>query len=311
MRWAAAVAKDGAVVHGYEGDPFGCYFGLEGMFELAEAAGDQNLFAEALELYFRHYRFVRDPKTLAAATPPGRRGFNLEMADLQIATQILRRRNIAEAKKIADDCVAAIMDRFYNPEIKLFNEILDQDLNRVPELRNEANPGHGVEIMWLVMDEALRRGDQALFDRAKERVLDLLDIGWDHVYGGIVNGVHVGAGCHEWPVVKPAGMTVEFRERGEYNYVKAQWAIAEVLIATLMIYEHRGEEWAARYFSRAKNVNDGKLSLKRHGYPLHLLFTDRQFTYQPHTMRKDNYHYMRAAMHCIKAFDRIIAKDRG
>jgi mannose/cellobiose epimerase-like protein (N-acyl-D-glucosamine 2-epimerase family) len=305
------VAKDGAVVRGYENDPFGCYFGIEGMFELAEAAGDDNLFAEALDLYLRHYSFIRDAKVLAEATPPGRRGFNLEMADLQIATQILRRKDVPEQKKIADDCLTAIMDRFYNPEIKLFNEVLDRDLNRIAELRNQANPGHGVEIMWLVMDEALRRGDPALFDRAKERILDLLDIGWDHVYGGIVNGVHVGASCYEWPPIKPAGMTVEFKERGEYNYVKAHWAIGEILIATLMIFEHRGEEWAARYFARAKEVNDQKLSLRPHGFPLHLLFADRQFTYQPHTMRKDNYHYLRALMHCIKALDRLIANDRS
>jgi len=311
MRWAAVVAKDGGVIRGYEGDPFGCYFGIEGMFELAEAAGDEKLFEEALDLYLRHYGFVRDPKILAEATPPGRRGFNLEMADLQIATQILRRKNISEAKRIADECVAAIMDRFYNPEIKLFNEVLDQNLDRIPEIQHEANPGHGVEIMWLVMDEALRRGDRDLFDRAKERILDLLDIGWDHVYGGIVNGIRVGAGCYEWPAVKPAGMTVEFRERGEHNYVKAHWANSEILIATLMIYEHRGEEWAARYFGRAMEVNDEKLSLRPHGYPLHLLFTDRQFTYQPHTMRKDNYHYLRALMHCLQALDRLIARDKS
>ena len=63
MRWATVVARDGTVVQGYDNDPFGCYFGIEGMFELAAAAGDEKLFAEALELYLRHYRFVRDPGT--------------------------------------------------------------------------------------------------------------------------------------------------------------------------------------------------------------------------------------------------------
>ncbi len=306
MKWATVVAKDGRVVSGYGGDPFGCYFGIEGMFELSLAEGNAKLFDEALDLYLRHYDFVRAPETLAAASPPDRRGFNLEMADLQIATQLLRRKDIPRVRRIADECVAAIMDRFYNPEIKMFNEVLDGSLNRIPEARNEANPGHGVEIMWLVMDEALRRKDRALFDKAKDRILGLLNIGWDHVYGGIVHGVNVGSGCFEWPVVRPAGMTVEFRERGEYNYIKAHWANSEVLIATLMIFEHGGEDWAARYFAGAKEVNDQKLSLRPHGYPLHLLFTDRQFTFQPHTMRKDNYHYMRALMFCIKALDRMI-----
>ena len=157
----------------------------------------------------------------------------------------------------------------------------------------------------MVMDEADRRGDAALFARAKERVLDLLEIGWDHIYGGIVYGINVGHGCYEWPAVKPAGMTVELHERGEVNYVKSHWSVSEVLIATLMAYERGRDPWAARYFSRAKTVCDTKLSLRPHGYPLHLLFTDRIFTYQPHTMRKDNYHYLRALMHCLTILDRL------
>jgi N-acylglucosamine 2-epimerase len=310
MRWATIVAKDGAVVKGYENDPFGCYFGIEGMFELAAAAGDEKLFSEALDLYLRHYRFVRDPQTVFTTYPPGTRGFNMEMADLEIATQVLRRKDIPKVRRIADECLAAIMDRFYDPEIKLYNEVLDKDLNRMPAERNQGNPGHGVEVMWMVMDEADRRRDAALFGRAKDRVLDLLEIGWDHVYGGVVFGVNVGQGCYEWPVVKPAGMTVEFRERGEYSYVKSQWSVSEVLIASLMAFEQGRDEWAARYFSQAKAVNDRKLSLRPHGYPLHLLFTDRVFTYQPHTMRKDNYHYMRAAMHCLEMLDRMMGRGK-
>ena len=305
MRWATIVAKDGTVVKGYENDPFGCYFGIEGMFELAAATGDEKLFAEALDLYLRHYRFVREPGHVFMTHAPGTRGFNMEMADLEIATQVLRRRDIPEVRRIADECVAVIMDRFYDPEIKLFNELLDGGLNRLPAERTQGNPGHGIEVMWMVMDEAGRRGDAALFDRAKERVLDLLEIGWDHIYGGVVYGINVGQGCFEWPVVQPAGMTVEFHERGEVNYVKSHWSVSEVLIATLMAYERGRNEWAARYFRQAKDVNDKKLSLRPRSYPLHLLFTDRLFTYQPHTMRKDNYHYMRAVMHCLTLLDRL------
>ena len=311
MRWATVVARDGTVVQGYSNDPFGCYFGIEGMFELSAAAGDEKLFAQALDLYLRHYRFVRDPGHVFMTHLPGTRGFNMEMADLEIATQVLRRRDIPEVRRIADDCLAAIMDRFYDPELKLFNELLDSGLDRIPGQRTQANPGHGVEVMWMVMDEALRRGDSALFDRARDRVLDLLEIGWDHIYGGMVFGINVGQGCFEWPVQKPVGMTVEFRERGEVSYVKSQWSVSEVLIATLMAYERRPDEWAARYFRQAKTVNDTKLSLRPHGYPLHLLFTDRVFTYQPHTMRKDNYHYLRALMHGLAILDRLMAKAGG
>jgi len=310
MKWATVVAKDGAVVEGYTHDPFGCYFGIEGMFELAAASGDEKLFSEALDLYLRHYRFIRDPQTVFMTNPTGTRGFNMDMADLEIATQFLRRRNIPEVARIADECVAAIMNRFYDPELKLYNELLDKDLNRIPAERTQGNPGHGIEVMWMVMDEAERRHDEALFGLAKSRVLDLLEIGWDHVYGGVVYGVNVGQSCYEWPVVKPSGMTLEFRERGEFNYVKSQWAVSEVLIASLMAFARGRDEWAARYFTAAKEVNDRKLSLRPHGFPLHLLFTDRVFTFQPHTMRKDNYHYMRAAMHCIEMIDRMMGQAK-
>ena len=308
MRWATVVARDGTVVTPYDNDPFGCYFGIEGMFELAAAAGDDRLFTEALELYLRHYRFVRDPGHVFMTHAPGTRGFNMEMADLEIATQVLRRRDLPEVRRIADECLAAIMDRFYDPELKLFNELLDSRLDRLPDQRTQGNPGHGIEVMWMVMDEADRRGDAALFDRAAGRVLDLLEIGWDHIYGGMVFGLNVGQGCFDWPVQKPAGMTVEFRERGEVSYVKSHWSVSEVLIATLMAYERGRAEWAARYFNRAKDVIDTKFSLRPHGYPLHLLFTDRVFTYQPHTMRKDNYHYLRALMHCLAILDRLLVK---
>ncbi len=308
MRWATMVDRDGAVVKDYENDPFGCYFGVEGMFELAAATGDEKLFSEALDLYLRHYRFVRDPKNVFTSYPPGTRGFNMEMADLEIATQVLRRRDLPEVRRIADECVAVIMDRFYDPELKLFNEVLDANLERIPGEKTQGNPGHGIEVMWMVMDEAARRGDAPLFERAKEKVLDLLEIGWDHIYGGVVFGINVGQGCFDWPVAKPAGMTVEFRERGEVSYVKSHWSVSEVMIATLMAYERSRDEWAARFFCQAKEVNDKKLSLRPHGFPLHLLFTDRVFTYQPHTMRKDNYHYMRAVMHCLAIIDRLTGR---
>ncbi|MDD8014268.1 MAG: AGE family epimerase/isomerase [Acidobacteriota bacterium] len=310
FRWATWVAVDGTVITPYENDPFGCYFGIEGMFELAEATGDAKLREKALDLYIRHYRFVRDPGTRLGKYPPGTRGFNMEMADLQIATQFLRRRDDERVRKIAAECVDVIMNRYYNPEIKMFYEILGPDL-RVPKgWENQSNPGHNIEIMWMVMAEARRAGDRALFNLAKERALESLEIGWDEIYGGVVAGVRVGEGCFEWPVLRVAGTSLEFRERGEYSYTKSHWSIGETLIATITAFEDAGEEWADRYFTKAKTVNEEKFSLRPHGYPLHLLFSDRKIAFTPHATRKDNYHYMRACILCMEAIDRMIGSAK-
>lgn len=50
-----------------------------------------------------------------------------------------------------------------------------------------------------------------------------MDVGWDHVYGGLAEAVNVGHECFEWLVDKLEGTNLEFRMKGEYNYRKTFW----------------------------------------------------------------------------------------
>ena len=58
----------------------------------------------------------------------------------------------------------------------------------------------------------------------------------------------------------------------------------------LKVYERTGAEWAANYFELAYRVIVEKFSQRKRGLPGYTLFTDRQFTHQPHVARQDNYH---------------------
>jgi hypothetical protein len=58
----------------------------------------------------------------------------------------------------------------------------------------------------------------------------------------------------------------------------------------------------------AQDFIDTRLSLKKYGYPLHLLFTDRIATYQPHSSRQENYHNFRSLMLNLRALDRMIRR---
>ena len=195
---------------------------------------------------------------------------------------------------MGDRALDAIVNRHYNPEIGLNVEELHADFSRTPDGASLCAVGHSVECYWMAMHEALRRGDAELWDLCAARVRRHLDVGWDHVYGGLVTAVNVDHPLHEWPIDRPVGTGLEFRERGEYNYMKSFWSNNEVQIAALHIWTRTRAPWAARYFNLAQEVADTKFSLSPRGYPLYMLFSDRQIRFQPRTCRQDNYHLPRS-----------------
>ncbi|MFC1606691.1 AGE family epimerase/isomerase [Candidatus Latescibacterota bacterium] len=310
VRWAQDVSKEGDVIKPYSEahDPFPCYFAIEGMLELARATQDRALRDQALELFKKQVRYVRKPDTPFFGNPPGTQGFNLYMLNLQLATEILKDVNDSEVEKIASDSVGVIMSRFYNPRIKLFNETLTNDLERREGFEDHAYMGHGVEVMWLVCFEAIRTGDQALFDLAASRMLDHLNISYDYICDGFATAIQVDHGDYTWPTVKPAGSMLSFDCVGEYNYMKSLWQLAEAMVGTMIVYEYTGAEWADRFHGLCGSTVDRRSSLRQYGHPLHMLFSDRDFTFLPHTSRKGNYHYPRALMYCIESLERMIER---
>ena len=128
--------------------------------------------------------------------------------------------------------------------------------------------------------------------------------------GGLADSVNVDGGCYQWPVDRPVGTDLEFRAVGEYKWEKSSWSVDEVLIATLNIIERRGPEWAIRYFDLAQDAFDKKFSLRRHGFPLFQIFGDRRVTFQPHSVRQENYHHARQYMLNLLALDRMIGQGR-
>ncbi len=62
----------------------------------------------------------------------------------------------------------AIIKHHYNPEIGLNTEMLYFDFTRPKGEERKSRLGHGVEVLWMVMDEADRRGDAALWEICAE-----------------------------------------------------------------------------------------------------------------------------------------------
>jgi len=228
------------------------------------------------------------------------------MVNLRIATQVLSQYHDSEISAIADQCLEAIVERHYNPEIGLNNELLNFDLSRVEGEERKSLFGHSIENLWMVMDEAIRRDDEALWDLCAERILHHLEVGWDHVYGGLIHMVNVDAGGYRWPPERPVGTDYDFRFVGEYHYMKSMWALTEVLIATLNVFERTGAEWASRFFGLAQEAIDTKFSVERESLSGYVLFGDRKVTRPEHVARQDNYHPPRQLMLNIQTLDRMM-----
>ncbi len=283
--WAAEVTREGAIVEPFAGDPFGMYYGIEGMQELAWATDDRELARQSMELFKDLFAKVHNPRFvfgLGLGDPHeaqrGLHGANTFMMDLHIATQMLRRWDDAGVREIADRSVDAMMNHYYNEELGILNEYAYADFTKREEDVTKSNLGHGIEIMWMVMEEAMRRGDDELYREAKRRMRRHLDLGWDHIHGGISEWINVDKGCHDWGPASPRGSGLTFHGIGEYMHIKPLWAVNEAVVGCMIAIAHDGDAWAMDYLDACQHVLDEKFSLKPHGYPLHMMFCDRRIS---------------------------------
>ena len=305
--YAEVLSREGAVLKPFQGDIYGMYFVIEGLQEYAWATKDEQVLKLALDLMKRLYRHIQTPDFHMAGTPePGIRPQGLWMVNLRIATQMLARWKDAELEEIAAKCVDAIIHKHYNPDIGLNNENLRLDFTRPPGEESKSLFGHSIETLWMVADEALRRGDTKLWDLCVERIRRHIEIGWDYVHGGLSYFVNVDQGSYAWPPERPVGTDMEFQFTGEYHYMKTMWSLTEILVATMNVFERTRAEWAARFFGLAQRVIDEKFSRRQQGQASCMLFADRRMTPQAHVARQDNYHPPRQLMLNLMALDRML-----
>lgn len=295
--WAQLVTRDGSMIEPPNpADTSGLFYMAEGLQEFAAATGDAEVRSLARDLLVRGFR---------EATSSARvRRQGVSFLTVLTCTQMLRRWPDEEIEAIAAQAVAAILKHHHNPETGLNDEVVRGDLSRLPEEAGFTVFGHSIEALWMVLDDAVRRGDAAAVDLCAHRILRHLEAGWDRIFGGLCHAVRVDAGDFQWPVERPVGAGLEFRFVGEYHYMKTFWSLAEALVAVLKVLEQRpATGWAREYFHRSQDTLDQLLSLRRLGFPLYVLFAGRRITPRPHATRQENYHHPRMLMAALKSLE--------
>jgi len=196
-----------------------------------------------------------------------------------------------ELEAIADRSVKAVMDYHYNPDYGLLNEDLNHDLSRITsDNYRQICIGHGPETLWMVLYDAIRRKDRALFDRAAGYLHRSTEVFWDDVYGGLLAGLdHVDQ--YIWSVGQ-----------------KSEWLQDEVLIGLLCVIEHTGAQWAKDWYNKLHTYVMEKFPLKQYGYPLWFAYADRKITFTEHYDRCEHFHHPRYLMQNMLALDRMIQR---
>lgn len=235
-----------------------------------------------------------DPKIVAMykgpkAIPfPGARSQAVPMLLIRIISQMLAARPDSDLEKILKHCIEVVINKHFNPEFQLNNELLNHDYSRpTNDLAQFVYAGHAIETLAEVLMEAVRINDETLFNIAAQRFRRHLEVAWDDVYGGVLRSLNNV-------------------EENDWSLDKVLWVQEEVLNGLLVMVEQTGDSWARETFGEMYTYVHEKYPLRQYGFPLWITAADRQVTFERHAARIENYHHPRFLMKGLLILDRMI-----
>lgn len=294
--WPWGYSRRGEMVADQEPDIYGSLFVAEGLAMYASATGKMEYWDKAksialdcLTAYDRgDYNYVPHYQS-SASLVKAPRVLGHWMVFLRLTTQMLNVKNDSDLLELSDRCIVALLEEHLNPDFNLLNEYLGHDFERPnDEISQFVYIGHGIEVLWMIMDEAVRRNDDSLFDRASQLFKRHVEVAWDDVFGGVFHNL-------------------ENVEKYQWELDKVLWAQEEVLIGTMMLITERNDPWAVHWFSKMYDYVIDHFSLKPHGYDLWNIGSDRKMTFIDNGERIENYHHPRHLMLNIERLHTILS----
>ena len=195
----------------------------------------------AYELYWDLAHGMPDPTGLGPKTIPETRtgrAFGIPMICLNLTGVLLRadpeRRTLYETR--AAECVEDI----FRYHVKDALGCVLENVGPAGEARLDitegriVNPGHDIECVWFLLEQARRTGDRALTAKAETMFQRAIEAGWDRTYGGLLYFTD----CLGRPP-----------EAYEHD-MKLWWPHDEILISALMLYRDTGKEVYLDWFYR-------------------------------------------------------------
>jgi mannose/cellobiose epimerase-like protein (N-acyl-D-glucosamine 2-epimerase family) len=289
--WCNTIHRDGSP-SGPPGKVIPTDVGIaEGFAAYAQATGSEEyldrakrLLRKCIDVYDRpDYNSTVGHAYFGANAPPlpGARIMGSSMIMLRAAAQILAADHDPYFDQFARRCAAVVFERHFNPRYQLNNELLERD-GSLPGAPYDqlVNLGNTLEMTWMLLDEATRQRDAAMFRTIAERFQRHAEVARDPVYGGLFHNL----------------LNVD---ENRYELPKLLWAQEETLTDALYIYDRLHVPWAAKLFARTQEYVRDKFPLTAHDSPIWMYQSGRQVTFEQFAaLRKriENYHHPRHLM---------------
>jgi mannose/cellobiose epimerase-like protein (N-acyl-D-glucosamine 2-epimerase family) len=219
------------------------------------------------------------------------------MVTIVTLTGLLARHCDPRLEELQQRHVELVMRKFWNPQHRIVNEFLRHDFSRAPSAEAHMFVGHSVETLWIVMAEALRRGDRKLFDEAAGRVRHFLELCWDRVHDGWADGNFHAVATNKHP-------------RGPDYSVKTMWAHCDAMIACMMVLEHTDAAWAREWYERLRAYTLKVMPVSGHGVWRQAVDRSGKDLKRVgvSAKRKDNFHQARCLMLNLLSLKRVMAR---
>jgi N-acylglucosamine 2-epimerase len=287
--WVANLSSEGEVIEGPV-SIFSDIYMAHGLAELFKADGEQQNLDVALETCRRIQDRITDPQfchSLGMYTDPHRTN-GVWFFFLGALTSLLEVTTNSDLTSYAAYAVDAMINEHLDQETNLFIETLTSDAARFNGHKGvEVMPGHSAEACKTLMDEALRIGNQRLFDQSVEILKSHYEAGWDPEYGGIF-------------------FLVDIRDSTPVDDSKNTWQQVEFMGSLMQAYEHTQADWASDYYGQVH-----RWAFEHHPdkeYGLWHQMADRKGRPQQDSVSRDMYHFPRTFMSNLESLERQIER---
>ncbi|NQD70128.1 hypothetical protein HP439_05275 [Sphingobacterium shayense] len=193
---------------------------------------------------------------------------------------------------IVDHCINALMENHFQRECGLLLEVKsDHKAKGDIDWDDFAYLGHAIEALWMVIKEAHRRNDIALFELATKRFRRHVEVAWDDLYGGFFH-------------------SLESIDNYHFLTDKVLWAQHEVLIGCTLLIEIQNDPWAYQWFE--KTLTYLQTYYVQHELPFRpWRIGGNRRTDDPQTgTRIENYHHPRHLMFVLGTINRMFDQNR-
>jgi mannose/cellobiose epimerase-like protein (N-acyl-D-glucosamine 2-epimerase family) len=305
--WPDKISREGNALTPSSKEILGDVLVAEGLSEYARASGEWKYWNMAKDIILKCWKIYNNPgyypniveeyQGPKAFPFPGARIQGVSMLMIITINNMFESQKDPDLEKIISECTNAVVNKFFNPEFRLNNELLNHDYSRPNnELAQFVYTGISIESLWPIMERAIKLKDVKLFQTAAERFKRHIEVAWDNVYGGVFRSLN-NVEKNLWEVERLA---------------KVLWAQQEALNGIVILIEQTGDEWAKNWwFEKIYKYMVDKHLLKQYGYPLWITNGDRKVTFEPppHYNSIENYHLPRHLMLTYLALDRIIENN--